>query len=334
MDDYYEILGVDDDAPVNDIKAAYRDRKAEVAALGTDAAKADAAALNKAWNVLSDPYQRGRYDQKRASGELEGDDDTDGDVDEDGGATPVRKSAKKPAPRTDRRGRPLPEPTVTLPAGMSFPSTRRRIIAMSIDLGLLVVLFIGSQLLVVSLEKSHHPKVYHQVVNVLPDQINKASDATSKAKKAASPNVDCNAHPTAEKDVAYCNAKAHEKDLNKQLADGQSVLAPTSRLISGLFFVVTLILLLGASVITKGQTVGKRLQKIRVVRLDGSPARVTDLFRRYMLLVFAAYALFTFLGPVGSLIVVFVSTMWTRNPNQQGLQDRFAKTLVVSDDAE
>ena len=66
MDDYYELLGVDADAPVDDIRAAYRDKKAAVADTGTDAAKADAAALNKAWNVLSDPYQRGRYDEQRA----------------------------------------------------------------------------------------------------------------------------------------------------------------------------------------------------------------------------------------------------------------------------
>ena len=31
------------------------------------------------------------------------------------------------------------------------------------------------------------------------------------------------------------------------------------------------------------------------------------------------------------MIVVFVATMWTRNPNQQALQDRFAKTIVVTD---
>ena len=81
-----------------------------------------------------------------------------------------------------------------------------------------------------------------------------------------------------------------------------------------------------------GATIGKRRQRIRVVRLDGSPAPMGDVFRRYTALVFAAYVLSTFLrSPVGALIVVFVATMWTRNPNQQALQDRFAKTLVVTD---
>ena len=36
------------------------------------------------------------------------------------------------------------------------------------------------------------------------------------------------------------------------------------------------------------------------------------------------------LGPVGPLVIVFVATMWTRNPNRQGLQDRFARSLVVT----
>ena len=30
MDDYYELLGVDEDAPVDDIRSAYRDKKAAV----------------------------------------------------------------------------------------------------------------------------------------------------------------------------------------------------------------------------------------------------------------------------------------------------------------
>jgi hypothetical protein len=31
-------------------------------------------------------------------------------------------------------------------------------------------------------------------------------------------------------------------------------------------------------------------------------------------------------------VAVFIATLWTRNPNQQGLHDRLAKTLVVADD--
>ena len=70
MDDYYEILGVDEDAPVDDIRTAYRDKKAAIDTSANDAAKSEVAALNKAWNVLSDPYQRGRYDQQLAGVDL------------------------------------------------------------------------------------------------------------------------------------------------------------------------------------------------------------------------------------------------------------------------
>ena len=59
MDDYYSLLGIDADASVDDIRGAYRVRK-DGLDTASDAGKADAAKLNKAWNVLSDPYQRGR----------------------------------------------------------------------------------------------------------------------------------------------------------------------------------------------------------------------------------------------------------------------------------
>src|SRR6266404_4093081 len=80
MDDYYSLLGIDADASVDDIRGAYRVRK-DGLDTASDAGKADAAKLNKAWNVLSDPYQRGRYDEQRSTAEAQGtlgvdDDDT------------------------------------------------------------------------------------------------------------------------------------------------------------------------------------------------------------------------------------------------------------------
>ena len=46
MDDYYELLGVDADAPVDDIRSAYRDKKAAVDTSAGDDAKSDVAKLN------------------------------------------------------------------------------------------------------------------------------------------------------------------------------------------------------------------------------------------------------------------------------------------------
>ncbi len=328
-DDYYDLLGVDVDAPVADIRAAYREKKAAVAERDDDDAKADAAALNKAWNVLSDPYQRGRYDQQLADADESDDDEADDDV-VDVPATRTRTTRTNP--RTQQKGaRPPLEPTVKLPAGVTFPPTRARITAMVIDLLVLILLFALAAYVTDSIERSQQPHAHHLVNTVLPKQIDDAHKATSAAKKEASPNVKCDPRPTAVKDQAYCDAKKKEDDLNNELTDQNKKLAPIRLTVLAVCFVVALLVLLIPSLFG-GQTLGKRMQKIRVTKMDGSPAGFAELFRRYGLLILSALLLtLLFQGsPVGALVVVFVATMWTRNPNRQGLQDRLAKTLVVT----
>ncbi len=346
-DDYYDLLGVDADAPVADIRAAYRDKKAAVSDAGTDEAKADAAALNKAWNVLSDPYQRGRYDEQRGLGSDDDTDEDDGDDDDD--AAPVARSrpAKTPAKTNARsNARAVAKPTVVLPAGMAFPPVRTRRVAMFIDLGVLLVLFLASQFLMVSIEKSQHRAAYDDisVVNKLITKDNAAVSAANKkasgpdktyadlvkTKGASSPEAQAALAAKKAPDQAVTDAKAQQKKDNDRLTKDESTLAPISNLVTGVFFLVSLAVLLIPSMFG-GATIGKRQQKIRVVRIDGSPARFGDLFRRYAVLVFAAYVFTSFLrSPVGAVIVVFIAAM-SRNPNTQALHDRFAKTLVVTD---
>jgi hypothetical protein len=327
-DDYYDLLGVEADAPVADIRAAYREKKAAVAGRDDDDAKADAAALNKAWNVLSDPYQRGRYDQQLADSGEDGDEYEDDDA-VDVPATRTRTTRTNQRAQQQKGARPPLVPTVKLPAGVSFPPTRARVLAMVIDLVVLILLFAVSAYVTDSIEKSQQPVAHHQVTSVLPDKIKAAHDATNAAKKEASANVDCS-KPTTGKDKVYCDAKATEKNLNDQYTAYTKKLTPIRTLVSGVFFLVSLLVLLIPSLFG-GQTLGKRIQKIRVAKMDGSPAGFVELFRRYGLLALSAFVLSLLLqGPIGALVVVFVSTMWTRNPNRQGLQDRFAKTLVVT----
>jgi len=97
MDDYYELLGVDEDAPVDDIRQRVSRQEGRGRHIGGDDAKSDVAKLNKAWNVLSDPYQRGRYDQQRniASDDGEYDDDYDDDyADDEEETAPVARSRR------------------------------------------------------------------------------------------------------------------------------------------------------------------------------------------------------------------------------------------------
>jgi curved DNA-binding protein CbpA len=348
-------LGVDTDAPVNDIRAAYRDKKAAVGDTGTEQAKADAAALNKAWNVLSDPYQRGRYDQQLAVGNDSDDDDDDDDGEVDA-APPARRRSPKPSstkanPRADaRRNARNAPPTITLPAGMAFPSPRSRRTAMFIDLAVLLALFLASQFLVIRMEKANHRFAYDKVTQLNgsgPKSISKAHSATSAANKQASADATAYTNlvkskgtnsPDAQSALEKKNtdlhiaklAKDHEDALNKQLTHYEGILAPISNIISGGYFLLSLLILIIPSLFG-GATLGKRQQRLRVVRLNGSPARAMDLFRRYAVLVFAAYVLTLFLrSPVGAVIVVFIASI-SRNPNTQALHDRFAKTLVVTD---
>jgi RDD family/DnaJ domain len=351
-DDYYEMLGVDEDAAVDDIRVAYRDKRA--AALKIDdspknknkdrdaeQARVEAAALNKAWNVLSDPYQRGRYDEQRAGGDADLD---DGDDDDDGDDAPVaRKSTKAASTKSDepiskanarRAARATAKPTVALPEGMHFPSTRRRLTGMGIDLAVLVVIIVASLVIGTQLGKSEHPTEYHDASKLSKTEIPAAQKVVSAAQKSQSALAKSTT-ATAEQKTAATDAvtaaKAKVTALNKQLTADQKVLAPIQLVVSGIAFLLALFILLVPSLLI-GQTLGKRLQHLYVYNVNGSRAGWQELFRRYGALVFAAYLLSTLLrSPVGGLIVVFVATLWTRNPNQQGWQDRFAKTLVLTD---
>jgi uncharacterized RDD family membrane protein YckC len=93
---------------------------------------------------------------------------------------------------------------------------------------------------------------------------------------------------------------------------------------------VVLLYLVIPSALT-GRTLGKKTQHLKALRADGSPLGWMGALRRYGLIVLAAYLLSTLVPLIGPVIVLFGITMWMRNNNQQGLHDRWARTIVVSD---
>ena len=348
MDDYYSLLGIEADATVDDIKGAYRVRK-DGLDTGSVAGRSDAVKLNKAWNVLSDPYQRGRYDEQRATAEADGTLGTSDDAtpagtsqskaDSNGSAYKGMKAnarnsrqERQQAVRAARAERLQKAATISPPAGTSWPSSKQRIIAMVIDLLVIIVIVSGSQIAASSVAKSQKPEIVKQVDN-LNTQINDQNKIKSDADKRVSADKKANnttAQTTDQK--ASDDAKAKVTALTKQRDDQEAKLAVY--FISGIaiaFFLGFLYLAIPTAM--TGRTLGKRFQHLKVLREDGSPLGPRGAIVRFGLVVLVTFVLYYVLQQIAAVIVLFGVTMWMRNANMQGLHDRFAHTIVVSDAA-
>jgi curved DNA-binding protein CbpA len=344
MDDYYSLLGIDADATVDDIRGAYRVRK-DGLDTGSDAGRADAVKLNKAWNVLSDPYQRGRYDEQRATAEQDGtlgvDDCTDDAKPSTNGSeskglrATARNSrqARQQSVRETRLERLKNAATITPPAGTKWPTTKQRIIAMVIDLFVIIVLVSGSQIAASAVAKSQKPAVVKQV-DSLNTQINDATKAKSDADKAVS--ADKKANNAAQQAIDQKKSddlKTTITNVTKQRDDEEQKLAPYY--ITGIavaFFLGFLYLAIPSAM--TGRTLGKRFQHLKILREDGSPLGVRGAVVRWGSIVLITFVLYYVLQQIAAVVVLFGVTMWMRNANKQGLHDRFAHTIVVSDAAD
>jgi hypothetical protein len=347
MDDYYSLLGIDADASVEDIRGAYRERK-DGLDTASDAGKADAARLNKAWNVLSDPYQRGRYDEQRDEQRALGEQGTDGDGDGDGAVTTttgsttggangkgVRASARNSRQARAQSTRELREArtkaaTIALPPGTKFPAPKQRIIAMVIDLLVIIVLVSGSQILASHIAKSQKPEVVH-AVDKLNDDITNANKAKSDADKRVSADKKAN-DPTkqAVDQKASDDAKALAKSKTTERDDQVSKLNPYYLGSVIVAFLLGFLYLAIPSALT-GRTLGKRTQHLKTLREDGSPLGWRGAVTRFGLVVLVTFVLYLLLQQIAGVVVLFGVTMWMRNGNMQGLHDRFAHTIVVTD---
>ena len=325
-DTHYETLGVDADASRDEIRDAYRARVSE---LDPETWKGDAserrdraAAVNKAWNVLSDPFQKERYDAG-IDDSIEGIDDLD-DVDDvdvtataskgkggsndKGKAKPARNSAAAVAARDAARVK-------LTPTGLTIAPTRARINALSVDVLVILVLVFGLNFLAGVLFSNPAVQVTINGKIVSTTEIkNRDEQALAKSEKA-------DAESQWHKDNKGKTLK--QKDVK---VDKVKVVPGTITLI---FQLITLVLALLYTVIPSvrtGQTLGKRIFKIKLVSVDGSDAGWAQSLLHYGVPIAVAIAL-ALLGAVVAIGMV-VWSVWDKNG--QGIDDKLAKTFVVT----
>jgi curved DNA-binding protein CbpA len=322
-DDHYDVIGVDPGAPTDEIRQRYRARRSELDAKGTDEAREESARLNRAWNVLSDPYQRGRYDAQREAGdETEYVDADDVEV-VDAAARPRRRRMFEPPPRRDAPA----APAIEYPGGHRPPENRRRVLAMVIDLFVLFMLFaVASSVVLPAIIKEQYPVQFDRVERIRDeiddldqqkDDLNKQADDARGEEKTRLENE--------------ADAKQEEIDkLDDEAVDIQKDFVGTYILVIAGFVLVALAYLVVPSALT-GQTLGKRLQKIRALRADGSPLGWKGALVRFApLAVITGLALTNpSLGQIVFIAALFAVLSWMRNVNRQGMHDRLAKTIVV-----
>jgi hypothetical protein len=353
--DHYEVIGVDPGASKEDIRAAYRDRLEELAEkVGTsDDARAETARLNSAWQVLSDPYQRERYNAQEG---IEIDDvdlddaDADAEADEPAGErAPARRRTAASAKRDEDAPKRIglfstepPDAPPTWPPGFRPPPPRGRVIAMAIDLVVLFAIFLGVQTVGNQIIASVYEEETHSL-DVLNDRIDKLEDVKDQAEDrvdAAEDDIERakRAGDDAAVEAARAEKQAAEDDVDRQeriidqkedrIADVEGDLVPAQLGITAGVLVLSLLYLVPSSVIS-GRTLGKQLLGIRLVNADGTRLTFRGALTHYAAPVLVSLMLLPFLGQLVVFVVLIGVLTWPRNPNLQGLHDRLAGTLVV-----
>lgn len=355
---HYDVLGVEPSADKDTIRNAYQTRLTEVQAdvqreqaakkpdqTSIDGYRREEASIRGAWQVLSDPYQRGRYD---ATIEMGGDVVEDAEADDEDGAE-VEVAESRAGGRGRRPRQPIerppsmfsPEPLSTPPSwppGIQPPPSRARVLAMFIDMVVLMVIFV---LYVVGRGYALEER-YPRVVDKL-DRVTECSDRLDLAKDRDPLSLN-----RIERVEDFCSERtgvdlassSRRENFTKEerLDDAIDRADDKYRDLLGktqgfqlLLLGVLLLAMLGylvPSSVSSGKTLGKKLMQIRVVNADGSPLRLRGALVRYGLPVLVVLMLQSF-GPIGFAIALFGVLTWPRNANIQGLHDRIARTIVV-----
>ena len=265
MTDHYEELGVEPTASKDDIREAHRARLADLEAARErkgvteaqlQANREEAARVRGAWNVLSDPMQRQRYDQQlmdERAGEAVASSDVE-IVDDDAAAAPQPTGWRKllgPPPAkpaaagaaaagtsgakgaANRKPQPpanpnRPAPTVELPAGMAIAETRSRGMALLFDLAICMIVYTAVMFLVPGLVKSGYTDIVDQsqkITDVKNSQqsVIDAQKSLNEAKSASDKKSAQSDLTSAQKDLKSAEKSARDaKATDKQLATNLS----------------------------------------------------------------------------------------------------------------
>jgi curved DNA-binding protein CbpA len=335
MDDYYELLDVAPDAERDQIRGAYRTKRDELQAQEGADARAQVAELNRAWNVLSDPTQRQRYDERlaewRDGGDADGEyeDDGDHDDDEDGERpVPVTRTQRRDEIRRARKQQ--MSTTVTLPTGQNLAPVRNRLIALATDAVILLALFSAVQLIGANRVDHRFPgeRTHASHLQKRADALKTKISADKKAVTAAQDKKD-----TAAATAAKARQDADQKqqdDYNDQVTKVNRDFAPGLKVVYAIGVLIAFLYLVPLTALT-GQTIGKRVQKIRVVKIaDGSVPGWAVALKRFAIPLGVALVLgVLFLGEFALLLGIVAVVGWVNRPDRQGLHDRLAKTVVV-----
>jgi uncharacterized RDD family membrane protein YckC len=373
-DNYYEDLGVEPGASREELRAAHRQRVSELEAAREKKGvtesqlqdnREEVARVRAAWNVLSDPFQRQRYDaqlaaESESSGEVELVDDDDATASSGTQLTGWRKllappppkqtggdngNGKKPPQRVDRNGRPRPEPTVQLPAGMTLAEPRVRGMALLFDISILIVIFFAVSLIVPRLIQSDYQDIQDRISKTT-DLKDAREDVISAEKdvanaKSASDERSANSDlDDAEKDYRDAVKDAREADVPARFLDAEQPPSPkqlqtyidnqsdeiqtTGYITTGLTFALAMAYLVIPTART-GRTLGMRGRRIKVVRVDGSPVTWYPALSRFAVPILLALAIPSF----GVVLGLGMVAWGYFDRNGQGIHDKLARTLVV-----
>jgi RDD family/DnaJ domain len=369
-ENYYEELGVEPSASRDEIRDAHRARVADLEAAREKKGITDAqlqqnreqvARVRAAWNVLSDPFQRKRYDAQVDAGPGEEIDLVDAEAGdaapEPGTEQPLtgwRKLMAPPPPKNagGKNGagsnptapagnkRPRPEPTIVLPAGMQLAEPRVRGMALLFDISILIVIFFGVSLLVPGLIQSDYHDIQDKITNV--NDLHDARQSLTDAEKSVA-----DAKTAADTKSAQSDLKSAQSDYDKAKKDASKAgvtntsgsaqqlqtqadkltdkIRTTGYVTSGITLVLGLAYLVPITA-RKGYTLGMRNRRIKVVRVDGSPAGWYASFTRFALPLLFAVAIPSF----GAILGLGMVAWGYFDRNGQGIHDKLARTVVVA----